>query len=86
VDDREEGSTLRTVATVGIDLAKYVFQLSAVGGTGTRRLPPTTVPQRPQAVPSDVAPRHVGIPPRTALPTRVLLRTRAGPPGLGDEV
>jgi hypothetical protein len=31
VDDREEGSTLRTVATVGIDLAKYVFQLSAVG-------------------------------------------------------
>jgi hypothetical protein len=31
VDDREEGSTLRTVATVGIDLANYVFQLSAVG-------------------------------------------------------
>ena len=31
MDDREEGSTLRTVATVGIDLAKYVFQLSAVG-------------------------------------------------------
>ena len=30
MDDREKGSTLRTVATVGIDLAKYVFQLSAV--------------------------------------------------------
>jgi hypothetical protein len=86
VDDREEGSTLRTVATVGIDLAKYVFQLSAVGAREQdvfrQRLSRSALKQFLATLP----PCHVGIPLRTALPMRVLLRTRAGPPGLGDEV